>query len=179
MPSYVSHRNGFWIVLIASLAFNAGFGTTFGVRAFRHSEPNDEHFAKHDLHHQLDLTSEQKLHMEASGQKLFAQVDELHQELYAETVILADLVTAAEPDRAAIAVQQDKVSALRREFKGCFVDHLLEVKTLLSPQQKETFDKLIRQHVFQRHGHGEMGGPHHHGPGAHDESHKTHGHHGG
>ena len=68
MPSYVSHRNGFWIVLIGSLAFNAGFGTTFGVRAFRHSDPDDELFSKHDLHQQLNLTPAQELQMEASGQ---------------------------------------------------------------------------------------------------------------
>lgn len=179
MPSYVSHRNGFWIVLIASLAFNAGFGTTFGVRAFRHSDPGDAHFSKHDLHQQLDLTPDQELQMEASGQRLFAQVDELHRELYAETEILAELITAADPDRAVISAQQDKVSTLRREFKGCFVDHLLDVKAFLSSQQKETFNKLIRQHVFQRHGHGEMGGPRHHGPGAHGENHRAHGRHGG
>lgn len=179
MQSYVSRRNGFWLVLIASLAFNAGFGTTFGVRAFRHSDADDEHFAKHDLHQQLNLTPAQELQMEASGQELFAQVDELHQELYAETELLADLITAADPDRAAISAQQDKVSALRREFKGCFVDHLLEVKALLSQQQKETFNELIRRHVFQRRGHGGMGGPHEHGLGGHDENQRTHGRHGG
>lgn len=179
MRSFVSHRNFFWLVLITSLAFNAGFGTTFGVRAFRHCDPTGEHGAKHDLHQKLNLTPEQELKMEASGQKLFAQADELHQQLYAETESLADLITAVDPDRAAIAVQQDKVSALRRELQRCFVDHLLEVKDLLSKQQMITFNEVIRQHVFQHGRHGGMRGPHGHGPPGHDGSRMRHGRHGG
>jgi len=88
--------------LVASLAFNFGFGTTFGVRTYRHyccggGGGGAECAVRQDVLAQLDLTPEQQQGMTAARDRMLNQVDELRQQLTAEREKLVDLLTAANP----------------------------------------------------------------------------------
>ena len=178
MPSLVSHRNGFWLLLIMSLAFNAGFGTTFGVRTYRHHGQEGGHgdgTSLRNVREKLNLTAEQEAQMEAAREKLLGQIQELREKLSVEKEALADLVTVSEPDRAAVARQLDEIAALRRQIQHQVVEHFLEVKELLRPDQGEGFDEIIRRHIFRHGGHGQEGttGAHGFGSGACGETGRT------
>lgn len=156
MRPLISPRNGLWLLVIVSLAFNVGFGTTFGVRTYRHHGRGGEHgnsSARRSLHEALNLSTEQTAQMDAAREKLLGQVDELRQQLGVESEALAELVTADEPDSAAMAAQLDSVASLRRQIQQRVLEHFLEVKELLRPDQREAFDEVIRRHIFPRKGH--------------------------
>jgi len=68
MRSLLAGRNWLWTLLVASLAFNVGFGATFGVRTYRHycrdsGAGNPECAFRQGLIGQLDLTPEQQRSM--------------------------------------------------------------------------------------------------------------------
>lgn len=162
MQRFITHRNGFWLLLIASLAFNAGFGTTFGVRTLGHRLHEDEpggHRGPHGLHDRLGLSPQQRIEIEASGENLFRHMDELRREMHLEQKTLADLITAAEPDDAALTAQLEKVGELHNRIQRGVVAHFLEVKELLGPEQLEVFNGMIRRHVFLHDGPGKGHGP--------------------
>lgn len=168
MRPLISPRNGLWLLVIVSLAFNVGFGTTFGVRTYRHycrggGDGNGK--ARRSLRETLNLSPEQTAQMDAARKKLLVQVDELRQQLSVEREALAELVTAGEPDLAAMATQLDSVASLRREIQQRVLEHLLEMKKLLRPEQREAFDEVIRRHIFPRNGHGHANTSSAHGSG--------------
>jgi Spy/CpxP family protein refolding chaperone len=157
MRRFISQGNRLWWALIISLAFNAGFGTTFGVRTYRHYCGRDGHgegTSLRNLHEVLNLTPAQAALMRSAKEKLLRQVGELRQELTAERESLAGLLATADPDRVAITIQLDKIADLQRELQRCVVEHLLEEKETLTPEQQETFNAIIRRRVCPHGGHG-------------------------
>ncbi len=159
MRSLLASRNWLWTLLVASLAFNVGFGTTFGVRTYRHfccgvGADGGECAVRQDVLAQLDLTAEQQQAMTAARDRMLQEVDGLRQRLTAEREKLVDLLTAVEPDRAAISTQLDKIAAIQREIQEGVVAHLLEEKSLLTPDQQAKFNEIIRRRVCPLGGHG-------------------------
>jgi|GEM_PF-795217 len=162
MRRLASCSNGLLLLLIVSLAFNAGFGTTFGVRTYReHCRclGHGQGVCVQNLHEKLNLTPEQEAQMNAAREKLFEQVDELWRELTAEREALAEFLATAEPDRASISTRLDKITSLQQRLQWCAVNHLLEKKNLLTPEQRVTFNETIRSRVCPRGGHGPEGIP--------------------
>ena len=163
-----------WLVLVASLAFNAGVGATAGVRAFNkyveRSLPDGPHRPRHGLRmlQDLDLTEAQSTRLRAAREGLRERHQRLGDTIRAETDILADLLTAAQPDREVITAQVSELAELREQLDHDLVDHLLSIRHMLKPAQYEAFDKVIR-HTLHRGGKGRRGpgGPRglHRGPG--------------
>lgn len=152
----LSRQNWLRSVLIVSLAFNAGFGTTFGVRSYRHHCRDSRHGEDASLagfHDELNLTPEQEGPMRAAKEKLFEQLDQLAQAIRAERETLGQLLTAPETDKAAIGSQLDKMASLQRQVQQRVVDHLLEENELLLPAQQEVFNEIIRRRVCPCGGH--------------------------
>jgi len=153
----LSRQNWLWSVLVVSLAFNGGFGTTFGVRSYRHHWRDSRHGEDASLasfHDELNLTPEQEGPMRGAKEKLFEQLDELERAMTAERETLGRLLTASETDKAAIASQLDKIASLQRQVQQRVVDHLLEEKELLAPGQHKAFNEIIRRRVCPCGGHG-------------------------
>jgi Spy/CpxP family protein refolding chaperone len=166
--------------LIASLAFNVGVGVTFGVQAYHKYATPDRPDAPrrgrglghgprrmHGLE-KLNLTPEQQAHMEAARDSFFVRVRELRRTVREQHEALTELMSPAEPDREAIAVQIDEISRLRAEMDWSVVEHFLDMKQLLDPEQHEAFNDMIHR-AFSRGGpgHGPFGGHggRHKGPG--------------
>ena len=168
------------LLLIASLAFNVGVGVTFGVQAYskyatpdrpdgqrRGRGPGHGPRGMHGLE-KLNLTPAQRAHMEAARDNFFGRVHELRRAIREQHDVLTDLMSPAEPDREAIAVQIDEISRLRAEMDRSVVEHFLDMKRLLDPEQHEAFNDMIHR-AFSRGGpgHGPFGrhGGRHKGPG--------------
>jgi Spy/CpxP family protein refolding chaperone len=158
----VSRRNLLWSFLIISLAFNAGFGTTFGVRSYRHpgrgGGPGPGAPCQ-GFRDRLNLTAEQEARMNAARERLFLQVAEVRRRLAAERETLGSLLAASEPDRNAIGLQLDRITELQRQLQQHVIDHVFEEKEVLSPEQREAYNEVIRQRVCPWGGRGPEGLP--------------------
>ena len=146
MRSIMTGRNGLWALVIASLAFNLGFGTTFGVRTYRHACTGKTGECKvgQALLASLNLTPEQQEQFAVARQRLLEQVQELRRQLTPEHEKLVDLLAAPAPDHAAIASQLDAIANLQRRIQQQVAEHLLEERSLLSPEQETNFNQFIR-----------------------------------
>ena len=163
-------RKSVWLLLIASLAFNAGVGVTFAVLSYReHAEPGRDEGDRpgprergpgphlRGLVEQLDLTPDQAEQVQAAEETMLERVHELRRSLRQESEALAELMAAPQPDRQAIAARLGAIASAREQMQGHLVEHYLDVKELLDPDQSELFNETIRR-VFSRGGPG-RGGP--------------------
>ncbi len=148
-----------WLVLIGSLALNAGVGATFGVRSYRRFGHEERHDGRGRRDHsmrlmeQLNLTPEQTKQVEASRTRMKENIDQLRSELKGESEASADLMAAVETDAEAIDAQLSKLAGGRQQMLHAIVEHYLDVKAVLAPEQQEEFAKVIRR-VLSRGGPG-------------------------
>lgn len=150
-------RNLPWWLLIASLAFNLGFSTTYGVRTYGPIGPGpraEQRPHRPRWHEPLNLTAEQRQEMRRISEEMFEQVRLHRQEMDEARSALADLVAADEPDHEAIAAQLDVISGLQRRVEELVVAHLLDQRQLLRPDQMEAFNEMVRQRLFPPRGAG-------------------------
>ena len=163
-------RKSLSLLLIVSLAFNIGVGVTFGVMAYRNlttprrpHRPGDGPGRFHSLK-ELNLTPEQESQMKAAREKMIGRAHELRRAVKEEHKVLTDLMAAPEPDREAIEEQLSKIAVVRQQLDRHVVEHFLDVRGFLDPDQQEAFNKTIRR-AFSRGGPGARGLGGHHGPG--------------
>ena len=163
-------RKSLSLLLIVSLAFNIGVGVTFGVMAYRNlTTPRKPHRpgdgpGRCDSLEDLKLSPEQEAQMKAAREKMIERVHELRRAVKEEQKVLTDLMTAPEPDGEAIEEQLGRIAAARQQLDRHVVEHFLEVRKLLNPNQQEAFNKTIRR-AFSRGGPGARGLGGHHGLG--------------
>jgi Spy/CpxP family protein refolding chaperone len=155
-----NQRKALGLVLLASLAFNVGVGATVGVRAYQHvREPDDDKHGKHPgrwLRQELNLTAEQQESFDAARTDLMTGLRDLRAQIKGQHDQLADMMAEAEPDRQGIDEQISKVSALHEEMQRRLVEHFLDLKPLLDPDQQKKFNETIHR-VMSRHGHKHRG----------------------
>ena len=166
-------RRSLSTLLIASLAFNVGVGVTFGVQAYhKYAAPDrpdgpwpgrGRGYGPRGMHglEKLNLTPEQQAHMEAARDGFFEQIRELRRAVREQHDVLTSLMSAAEPDRQAIELELSEIARLRGQMDRHVVEHFLDVKQILEPEQHEAFNEMIHR-AFSRggRGHGPFGGHH-------------------
>lgn len=185
------HYGTLCLVLLVSLAFNAGVGATAGVKAYQHYRGEGKGHPGR-VHQtwlaQLDLPEDEIEEIKAAEQAFMETIRELRTELRQENETLVDLLTADETDRDAVAVQLAVVSALKATVQQEVVEHFLDLRDRLTdPDQRDMLSRRMLR-VFSRgqrgparfdgqHGrrqHGDRDGrePGHHGRGGHDRDEK-------
>ncbi len=152
-----------WTILIGSLAFNAGFAATYGVQTYerhcrRDREGDRDRGPRSDRwrhpYESLNLTPEQSAEMEAIRDRTLEQVRQIFTQLNAEREALAALVLSDEPDREAIAQRTEAIAGLQRDAQQRLIERMLEERALMTPEQREGFNDLIRRRLGPREGHG-------------------------
>ncbi|MCP4249921.1 MAG: periplasmic heavy metal sensor [bacterium] len=167
-------RKKWWLVLIASLAFNGGVGTTHGLRAYRQHCERQRHDDRGPegwrgscgrLTERLGLTPEQAEQFESAWQTFKTEARTVRSELREADDALADLIAAPEPDAEAIEAALVRIAELREQMQRDVVDHFLALKQLLDAEQQESFNKMIRHRLrsYDGHGRGFGGKPGHKG----------------
>ena len=153
-------RKSIWLVLIASLAMNAGVGATFGVRAYENyrgpcEAPGPRTHGR--LTEILGLTPEQADRMMTDRRELMESMVEVRSDLRDAHEGLTGLISTDQPDREAVASQIDRIALLRGQLQHRLVGHFMDVREQLRPDQREAFDTMMRRHMFPPSGHGRPG----------------------
>ncbi len=147
------------LLLLASLAFNFGVCLAFGMQSYGSGERPDwrgrdhvrgDRGPRHDFREQLGLTPDQRKIFSASKDRMFADMREQWAVLRSESDALTALIVAPELDRAAIAAQSTTVAALRATIHARFIDHYLDLREILAPDQIEAFSEMIRARCGNR-----------------------------
>jgi Spy/CpxP family protein refolding chaperone len=146
MEPTTSRRTWLWTLLIASLAFNIGFGATFAVRTVRKAGDAVPAPAP-SLADRLDLTPAQRKRLAEERRRLTERVDALQGEMAEAQAKLADMLVEAEPDRDAVAAQLGTMTTLQRRMQECVIDHLLEERRRIPPGARKVFDDAVREQV--------------------------------
>ncbi|UCD74027.1 MAG: periplasmic heavy metal sensor [Phycisphaerales bacterium] len=159
-----------WWLLVVSLAFNVGFGATYGVRTYTPAPPEQPRDTRpgppRRMREALKLTSDQSERFGEISRRLFEDTKELRSQMRTEHGALAGLLAEAEPDRDAIGVQLDTIASLQRELQELVIDNLLEQRELLEPEQIPAFSRVIQRYIGPRGGMGGFeGGRHGRRPG--------------
>jgi len=108
----------------------------------------------------IDLDNEQKRQVEDIRRDFLPKVARIKQSLRDNRLRLNDLLFAETPDKKLIAEKSNEISALQAKLEQEVIDHILQEKELLSPEQKKEFYQVI-QAEFELGGlgvHGERGG---------------------
>lgn len=107
----------------------------------------------------IELTVDQKRQVEEIRNSFLPEVAGVRQALCQKRLELSDMLFAKHPDAAAIEAKSMDILNLQRELEKKVIDHILQEKELLSPEQKKQFHNVIRSE-FEYGGlgvHGERG----------------------
>ena len=108
----------------------------------------------------ITLSEEQKRQVEDIRRDFLPKVAGIRQSLRDNRLRLNELLFAETPDKKAIAEKSNEISALQAKLEQEVIDHILQEKELLSPEQKKEFYQVIRNE-FEKGGlgvHGERSG---------------------
>jgi Spy/CpxP family protein refolding chaperone len=152
-------RRALWFVLIPSLAFNLGVIGASGYQACRKWVlPGQDCPNKHSQHggcsgsleSMENLTPEQSQALHAACKLLKQRNNEICRQLTAESEELVTMLMADDADARAIDRQMEVVADLRNQIQFNVIDHYMQMKGLLRPDQLDAFHELIRQAVLQQ-----------------------------
>ena len=97
------------------------------------------------LHTQLGISQEQWKQIEPRLVEFQKASQAICQDVSGKRLELIDLMTAAEPDQAAISAKQEEIFAGQQSMQKLVVAHLLGERQLLTPQQQKQLFDLLRQ----------------------------------
>ena len=106
----------------------------------------------------IALTNEQKRQVEDIRRDFLPKVEGIRQALRGNRLQLNELLFAEVPDLKTIAEKSNEISVLQAKLECEVIDHILQEKELLSPEQKREFYQVIRNE-FEKGGlgvHGEQ-----------------------
>ena len=152
-------KHAVWLLLVVSVGLNAGLLLALFGRG-HHRPPQ----GPPDWGRELGLSAEQQQAFDQAREKLMAALDSRRDAMQAEHEKLSAELLAEHPDRAAIDACLDRAAALQREQQADVVEHVLAVRELLTPAQRQEFVQRVLGPVFRmgppdgRHGRGH-GGP--------------------
>jgi Spy/CpxP family protein refolding chaperone len=93
----------------------------------------------------IDLTDEQKQKVEEIRKDFLPKVTYMRQELRGKRLQLNDLIFASKPDLKAIDDKTREIAGLQSEVEKKVVDHILQEKELLNPEQRRQFYEIIKK----------------------------------
>ncbi len=92
----------------------------------------------------IALNNEQKRQVEDIRRDFLPKVAGIRQSLRDNRLKLNDLLFTESPDLKLIAEKSNEISALQAQLEQEVIDHILQEKKLLNPEQKKEFYEVIR-----------------------------------
>lgn len=136
----------FW-ALTLSLVFNACFVVSFALGEMKSRRCAPPRPACKGLTADLNLDAGQREASRRSSERLLAQVNPLRREIMARRKELVDLLAMASPDDGAISGKLAEIAALQNRVQKLVVANLIAEKESLRPDQRELFDKALRDNL--------------------------------
>ncbi len=147
MATKYRYSNAFWVLLLASLAFNLGIGVTFGIKRTVDDKPACRKPDKRPHHkrmfERLDLTEAQQEELKDSRKKLRSELRGLHDSMMEDLQALVELMMADAVDEEALDAKVAAIEVCRTEVHRLLIDHLLELKENLEPEQREALREFV------------------------------------
>lgn len=89
------------------------------------------------------LTEDQKEKLEDIRKVFLPKVAQIRRDLRSKRRVLADLLFSDVTDRQAITKQMEEITTLQIKLEEEVIDHILEEKMLLTPEQQGQFYRII------------------------------------
>ena len=148
-------RTKWWIlILILSLAFNAAVLGVCGYHYYRYIwaapstycplSPGDGHF-----YQRLGLSDSQLERMAPLAHAFHARLDKLSRETEKKRELLVDLLSREEAGSGKIERLRKDMAGVQDQIQREVITHLLDVREILDPEQKEHFFELLRRSMKQ------------------------------
>jgi Spy/CpxP family protein refolding chaperone len=152
------------IVLLFSVAVNVAALVTIGIQWSRHlgrhhplSRPPFSEKHREMLHRRLDLSEDQIQKVTEAQEQMVKEMETMRMTLRSKRRELAHLLKEPEPNRAEIDSLLVEISAVQADLERRVVDVLLNLRGLLTPEQREKFLALIDRHLHDDKGPMEPG----------------------
>jgi len=138
--------------LTLSVAINVGVLGSAGYRWLKISceerpHQEGEHSPMSFLGKELSLSQSQAREMESLRKALEPKMEEIREELRDKRVQLVNLLMEAEADLEKINIQLKEIESLQTELQKLVIDHLLQEKKILSPEQQKKFFSIISKRL--------------------------------
>ncbi len=148
-------RTKWWrLILIFSLAINAAILGVCGYHYYRYTcaapsaycplSPGDRHF-----YQGLGLTDSQLERMAPLAHTFHARLDKLSRETEKKRELLVNLLSREEVDSGRIESLRKDMADIQDQIQREVITHLLDVRKILNPEQKEQFFALLRRSMKQ------------------------------
>ena len=142
------------LILIFSLAINAAVLGVCGYHYYRYTcaassaycplSPGDQHF-----YQGLGLSDSQLERMEPLARTFHVKLDELSRETEKKRELLVNLLSREEVDTGRIERLRKDMASIQDQIQREVITHLLDVRKILNPEQKEHFFALLRRSMKQ------------------------------
>ena len=136
------------LIFLFSIILNVVFVGTYAAYKFHFttSERKDDNLMK-PLFLELDLTPGQLTRFKSERDKFHPQLQALEQEIKKKQVELIEILSIDPPDQRTVESKQKEIQKLQAEVQDRVIGHLLLASTLLSPEQRTRFFRLIRERI--------------------------------
>jgi Spy/CpxP family protein refolding chaperone len=127
------------LAVIFSVALNLAFLVGYGVRRFS----DRPRFAYEDL----DLSEDQRVRIEAGRDRFLSALNDIGDRIIAKHLELMDLIAAEPTDRQAVEGKFQEIHSLQQSMQSNVMEHLLEDKQILTPEQRAKFFALLKSRI--------------------------------
>lgn len=141
-----------WIVWISAFVLFFGFAvvTTYlcakHLTAGRHNAP-DGVFGAHEWAHSIGLTKEQEKRLEPMEASLKKDVDGMQVKLAQERIALCSLMHNSSGNSKELDAYIQRIGVLEAEQQRRVVQHLMAMRDILTPAQRDQFFAAIMQQI--------------------------------
>ncbi|HID93110.1 MAG TPA: periplasmic heavy metal sensor [bacterium (Candidatus Stahlbacteria)] len=144
------------LALVLSVAINVAVLATAGYHwRGRRAEEQHHRAGGHSptsfLHRELALSESQVRQMESLGRPLEQKIDRIKEELREKRAQLVDLLMEPQPNREEINVKVSEIESLQTGIQKLIIDHLLQQKEILTPEQQKKFFSIISERLCPGH----------------------------
>lgn len=137
------------ILLVALIAFAAAAIGVFAGRAFAPAPKPAETELHALLHRELDLTADQHRKLDEIEARFAARRAELEAEMRADNARLAAAIAAEKGYGPRVTAAIDHSHMMMGELQKATLEHVFEMRSVLTPAQAATFDRTVVRALTQ------------------------------
>ncbi|MBI5593770.1 MAG: periplasmic heavy metal sensor [Deltaproteobacteria bacterium] len=136
------------LIFLFSIILNIVFVGTYAVYKFQiiPGERKDGNLMK-PLYLELNLSAQQLTKFKSERDKFHPHLQALEQEIKRKQIELIEILSINTPDPQALESKQKEIHELQAAAQDRVIAHLLQASTLLSPEQRTRFFRLIRERI--------------------------------
>jgi len=137
---------GFGLLILLGLATGTTYFWLNRYSGYEHNNPSMDLSSAHAWAHEVGLTKEQEKKLEPYENTLNKDVQALQVKLAEERIALCRLIKEEPAESKKVADYTERVSALEAEQQKLVINHLIVMRDILNPDQREKlFSSLMHE----------------------------------